>query len=50
MLQSMAARAEIPAVRVGRAGEWKDHFNEEQRALFSLHAGTILERFGYERS
>jgi hypothetical protein len=48
-LKAVAARTGIPVVRSGRSGDWKDHFGEDERALFSLHAGPVLEQFGYER-
>jgi len=35
-------------VRKGIAGDWKNHFNEKQKAIFKLHAGELLIKLGYE--
>jgi len=35
--------------RKGIAGDWKDHFTEEDRRAFKEEAGELLIRLGYER-
>lgn len=37
-------------IRKGIAGDWKNHFNEESRRIFSKYAGEQLVRLGYEKN
>ena len=46
--QSTAVRDDIPIVRKGVAGDWRNHFSEADRETFSRHAGGLLERCGYD--
>jgi len=34
--------------RSGKTGGWRDHFSEENKALFKEVSGDLLERLGYE--
>ena len=34
--------------RKGVAGDWRNHFGEEERALFQKRAGHLLVSLGYE--
>jgi hypothetical protein len=47
-VKSMAVRDDIPFVRKGEAGKWRDYFGEDECALFSEYAGAVLERYGYD--
>jgi hypothetical protein len=42
------APARASFVRKGIAGDWKNHFNAEARAIFDHHCGRQLIRLGYE--
>ena len=35
--------------RKGVAGDWRNHFTEEDRRVFKEEAGELLIRLGYER-
>lgn len=39
-----------PTFRSGKTGEWKQHFNEENKKLFKEVAGELLIRLGYEKT
>ncbi len=47
-VQSTAVRGDIPIVRKGAAGDWRNHFSEADRRTFTRHAGTQLERCCYD--
>lgn len=34
--------------RMGIAGDWKNHFTEEHKALFKSLSGNLLQELGYE--
>jgi hypothetical protein len=36
--------------RKGIAGDWKNHFSEEDRRVFKEEAGELLIRLGYEKN
>jgi hypothetical protein len=36
--------------RKGVAGDWKNHFSEEDRRVFKEEAGELLIRLGYEKN
>lgn len=35
--------------RKGQIGDWKNHFNEENKKIFKIHAGQLLLDMGYEK-
>jgi hypothetical protein len=41
--------ASTPTFRRGAIGGWRDHFDDETRALFKRVAGEALVRYGYEK-
>ena len=47
-VRSTAVRDDIPIVRKGTAGDWRNHFDAEAQELFTAHAGDVLERCGYD--
>jgi Sulfotransferase domain len=47
-VKATAVRDDIPIVRKGKAGDWRDHFGTDECALFSKYAGAVLERYGYD--
>ena len=47
-VRATAVRGDIPIVRKGTAGDWRNHFSEADRETFSRHAGRQLERCGYD--
>ncbi len=38
-----------PTFRSGKTGEWKKHFNEENKKIFKDIAGDLLVKLGYEK-
>lgn len=46
-LQQMAARPDLPYVRQGKSGQWREHFGEREMALFLEQAGSTLRKLGY---
>jgi hypothetical protein len=40
-------RGDGTLMRAGAVGGWREHFNDEARAVFDRHAGDLLRELGY---
>ncbi len=49
VLEAAVAPKKSGTFRKGKPGNWREHFTEENKALFKEQAGDLLVRMGYEQ-